>query len=46
MDSVQPGDLQVFATNYQRTQASAQAFLKGLGAPTGTSVEVREEEKK
>jgi hypothetical protein len=33
-------EFKVFSTNYQRTQLSAQAFLKGLGAPEGTAIEV------
>mmetsp|Transcript_29569 Transcript_29569/g.49947 ORF Transcript_29569/g.49947 Transcript_29569/m.49947 type:complete len:459 (-) Transcript_29569:211-1587(-) len=32
--------LEVYSTNYQRTQVSAQAFLKGLEVPAGTKVKV------
>mmetsp|Transcript_20799 Transcript_20799/g.35026 ORF Transcript_20799/g.35026 Transcript_20799/m.35026 type:complete len:415 (-) Transcript_20799:940-2184(-) len=42
LPSLPTGQLKVCSTNYQRTQASAQAFLHGLGAPPGTPIQVRE----
>lgn len=40
--SSHPADkIRVYATNYQRTQLSAQAFMMGMGIPIGTPIQVR-----